>query len=287
MSYFNRHMVRLQKENPYREPAGAPEGKGGQYARKPAGASGDDPIGEEAGGGTYAPQLDSSTPAAGKTSHDTVPAEITSFIEDFVSRQEVTFRGRHAAADLMDALSKNYGKELEDLIDNIDPSQRPTVLLHKGDEAKGVPTTWLLGWSEQQGTDIHDHLDSEVGIHVLRGVVTERVYSCPRGCTAPRETAKNAKEEGIPVNEHERDLRAGSSIGLKAPYVHEVFGTAKDAKKRDITVHGYYPPLDTMTYYKYDSAKGRLIYDGEWTEGVEPSPEEKQKKRKRDRCCSF
>ena len=73
--------------------------------------------------------------------------------------------------------------------------ERPMALLYNGcqggEDGEG-PDIWLLGWRRRdgvsEGTDIHDHCDSEAGIYVLRGAVNEEIYAFdPRDHASGRE----------------------------------------------------------------------------------------------------
>lgn len=175
---------------------------------------------------------------------------------------------RHGATDVTQMLARDHKAKLIRMIDHLPKDARPTLLLHKGDKDLGIPTVWLLGWSTKEGTDVHDHAGSEVGISVLRGEVRERAFGV-RGKKLAREVAK-AHPEGVEVVAHDREVREGSSMSLKDPYIHEVFGKSDDDTHRDVTVHAYFPPLTKMTYFKYDEANQRLTYDGEWDEAAPP-----------------
>lgn len=201
--------------------------------------------------------------------------EIKSSI-DQIATEMGGVKDRHDAGTVAEKVAKQYGDDIESIIDNLSKGKRPTFLLNKGDKAKGIPTVWALGWGNGEGTDIHDHAESSAGIHVLRGSVTEKVYLAPKNTDY---IGDSKKEAGIDVREHEHDVGSGSTMTIPAPYIHEVSGHMPDFNSKAITVHAYYPPLKSMNYFTKD-AKGNLHHDGDWDEDRPPSEFDKPRK-----CC--
>lgn len=210
---------------------------------------------------------------SGTVSHDVVSKNIVKAIELRAAHGDGV-KTRAGAGDLVDHIDKAHHDELVRMIDELPADKRPTILLHKGDKAKGIPTLWLLGWSKGEGTDIHDHAGSVVGVRVIRGEVNEKVYGLPYDFHRTAASDKN----GVEALVHERNLRAGSTMTIPDPYIHEMFGSS-NIKTRDITLHAYYPPLEKMTYYTHKD--GKLFYDGMWEEGHTPAAGEKTRK-----CCA-
>lgn len=226
----------------------------------------------------YTPKAAAAAPTAHKHSEPGARIPIATDILDTIDHEVKRAGGikdRAGAADVVDALAEHHEQELLAMMDKVGPDKRPTIMLHKGDLASGTPTVWLLGWSTKEGTDIHDHAGSQVGVHVLRGSVRERVYGV-RGNKVARLEARN-NPAGVDALQSERDLRAGSTLALADPYIHEVFGHSEGAQ-RDVTVHAYFPPLTKMTYFTYDEHTGKLKYDGEWDEAQPPSEADKIRK---------
>lgn len=202
-----------------------------------------------------------------------VPESLVKAIEDHV--EAMAGRGSRAgAADLSKWLCLTHGDEIEKLVDSYKQEEATTVgttprfgpilLLHKGDTKKGVPTMWLLTWSKNDITSIHDHLESEVGVSVLRGNVGNRAYSTGEGYLD-----KAKSKEGLESRFGEQILKPKQTVQIKSPYIHEMYGTAESGQKRDITVHAYYPPLSHMHYFRKDK-DGKLHYAGDWDEDREP-----------------
>jgi len=276
-------IYRTQREwDESKHPRGQP-GNAGQFAEvgsggdgekeKPAGgkpAAAEKPgkggLSEEAhlGAGTGG----NSTPAGGAVASPGVPANLIRRIEDHVDAMGGS-RGQHGCSDLTKYCMLTSKDQMIKLLDDQPPNKRPTLLLHKGDEKTGMPSVWLLGWSANEGTDIHDHVKSEVGISVLRGSVVNN-FQVPEGDYL----AQSKTPEGANVRLQASTLHEGSSMTIPAPYIHEMFGTTKDHSKRDISVHAYYPPLKQMAYFKKDK-NGNLHYDGDWDEDRPPDPTRK------------
>lgn len=244
----------ILKREYHRWPAGSDGGVGGQFA--PKGARGS-VIGKYSGSEVKQTPIHENKPEA----DERVSKEILGTIKNHPPVSD-----QHGAADLTERLVDLHKEEILRIIDGVGEGGRPMALLHKGDLDKGIPTVWALGWGKETGTDIHDHVDSEVGITVARGIVIDRAF-----IPADRANIRHESQEegGMDVRLNERHLRAGSTISIPSPYIHEVFGLSDEGDGRDVTVHAYWPPLVKMTYFK-KSEKGTLLYDGEWDENGPP-----------------
>ena len=97
---------------------------------------------------------------------------------------------------------------------------------------------WLLSWLPEQGTQLHDHGGSAGAFTVIRGVLSEVVYS-PDGASTGRLI--------------ETDRPAGESVGFGSGYVHDVRNLGPEPA---VSVHAYSRPLTTMNFY--DASGGRL-----------------------------
>src|SRR5499427_4937572 len=237
--------------------ASAPGHSSGEFASKGGGI---EALTEE-GAGTFG----KSEPAGGEKASPGVPASLIKAIEDHVEGMGGEFL-QHGSADLTKWLMLTHRQEMLDLIDNMPPNKRPTLLLHKGDEAKGMPSVWLLGWSDTEKTDIHDHVRSEVGISVLRGNIDNEWNHPPPDYL---DAAKSESGLQVPIN---KDVASeNQTLSLQAPYIHLMRGTSpsKASGRRDVAVHAYHPPLRQMHYFK--SRGGALHYDGDWDEDRPPS----------------
>lgn len=117
-------------------------------------------------------------------------------------------------------------------------------LVHRGSLALGIPTLWLLGWTESHGTEIHDHAESQVGLTILRGRIVENIYDLSGKRT------------------NSRILNAREAIAAGTPYIHEVHGTAKSLELPDVSLHAYWPPLRTQTLFKPEGST--IVQSGCW-----------------------
>ncbi|GEM_PF-5141764 len=137
---------------------------------------------------------------------------------------------------------------------------RPCVTLLKGE--KGLfPDIELLGWRGAEGgditekTEVHDHMDSQAAIFVHEGMIREKIFAFNQ----------DDWKEGKPHLEYQevrRELSQGSTVGIAAPYIHEVFGIHDQPLA--VTIHAYYPPLDEMNFYKISGQK--LVKVRHWKE---------------------
>jgi hypothetical protein len=142
--------------------------------------------------------------------------------------------------DLAAHVGKNHEAEIIRTLQSTPPNHEGRVF-YKFFENENI-TVWAIEW-EDNGTEIHDHLDSQVGIHVLRGNITEEHFEPPSAFSSPRV------------------LSEGKSVGLDGtPYVHRISGT------KGISIHIYSPPLKEMTYYEIENAE--LAPKGRWEDNT-------------------
>ncbi|RCV47802.1 cysteine dioxygenase [Marinitenerispora sediminis] len=94
---------------------------------------------------------------------------------------------------------------------------------------------WLITWTPDQSTTLHDHAGSLGALTVVDGVLTERVWRVAAGGA------------GL----HDRALVAGRGVAFPVGYVHDVVNTAAAPA---VSVHAYSPPLTAMSYYRVDEA---------------------------------
>jgi mannose-6-phosphate isomerase-like protein (cupin superfamily) len=89
---------------------------------------------------------------------------------------------------------------------------------------------WVIGWTTDQGTRLHDHGDSTGALVVTAGELTE-VLPCSDGLG-------------------ERTLDAGRIRTFPVGTVHDIINRNPEPAT---SIHVYSPPLTTMTYYERDS----------------------------------
>ena len=184
----------------------------------------------------------------------------------------VTFIGQQK--DLLDILledAKNQSKYVErpmiKLLDGNDIF--PTVSFegygdHWSNPIK-TPDVWSLGWrtkvEQLEGTEIHDHFDSEAGVYVYKGRVLETVY-------------KFDKNEWIElparlkVQKSVRELTEEEALPIGAPYIHLV--EAHPEEPASFTIHGYFPALKGMNMFKL--GEGELILEDSWRADEQYNP---------------
>ncbi|SDS83960.1 cysteine dioxygenase [Microlunatus soli] len=122
-----------------------------------------------------------------------------------------------------------------------DSQQRWHVRLHADDRAD----VWLISWTTEQGTELHDHGDSAGAFTVVDGELTESLWT-PDGLT---------------------DIfrSRGETVVFDRRYVHDV---RNHAERTAVSVHVYSPPLTLMHYYEV--ADGELVRrDSLWTDDPE------------------
>ncbi|MFC7494400.1 MULTISPECIES: rhodanese-like domain-containing protein [unclassified Nocardioides] len=114
---------------------------------------------------------------------------------------------------------------------------------------------WLISWTTEQGTQLHDHGGSSGAFSVVDGVLDEYVWS---GSThdAPGMLVRRVR--------HEQE-----TVVFDAHYVHDVCNRREQPA---VSVHAYSPPIRLMRYY--DSSDGSLLrWAASWTDDPEqPAP---------------
>lgn len=126
----------------------------------------------------------------------------------------------------------------------IDPAARWHVRLHSDD----VVDVWLISWTTDQGTQLHDHGGSAGAFTVVEGELTESIWLAGG------------------LTDHGRG--AGETVLFGEHYVHDVRNRAEPIA---VSVHAYSPPLRLMHYY--DVTDGALVRrELLWTDDPEAPP---------------
>ncbi|WP_229052322.1 cysteine dioxygenase family protein [Aeromicrobium sp. Leaf350] len=110
---------------------------------------------------------------------------------------------------------------------------------------------WLISWTTDQGTQLHDHGGSSGAYTVVEGELSEAVWT--PGAQELRETSRTS----------------GDTVVFGEHYVHDV----RNVESRTaVSVHAYSPPLSQMNYY--DAENGQLVkLASAWTDDPEaPAP---------------
>ena len=128
-----------------------------------------------------------------------------------------------------------------------DTEERWHVRLRRDDRVD----VWLISWTADQGTQLHDHGGSSGAYTVVEGQLTETVWT--PGAHELRDTARVT----------------GDTVVFGEHYVHDVRNAAVGTA---VSVHAYSPPLESMSYY--DVEGGQLVKLAEaWTDDPEaPAP---------------
>ena len=113
-----------------------------------------------------------------------------------------------------------------------DPDERWHVRLLR-DERVDV---WLISWTTDQGTQLHDHGGSLGAYTVVSGELSE------------------ARWDPVTAQLTEQVVAAGDAVAFGASYVHDVRNIRSTTA---VSVHAYSPPLAHMNFYD--------VLDGELT----------------------
>ncbi|NRQ49494.1 cysteine dioxygenase family protein [Aeromicrobium sp. YC3-14] len=111
---------------------------------------------------------------------------------------------------------------------------------------------WLISWTEDQGTQLHDHGGSSGAFTVVSGELSEAVWT--PGAEVLAESPRSA----------------GDSVVFGEHYVHDV----RNVQGRTaVSVHAYSPPLSQMNYYDVDGHQLTRLASV-WTDDPEaPAPD--------------
>lgn len=114
---------------------------------------------------------------------------------------------------------------------------------------------WLISWTQDQGTQLHDHGGSSGAFTVVHGVLDEAMWA----------------SGGLYGEEH----GAGATVTFGPHYVHDVRNSRWATA---VSVHAYSPPLSRMRFY--DVEDDRLVQLAEiWTDDPEePLPEDVERR---------
>jgi len=110
---------------------------------------------------------------------------------------------------------------------------------------------WLISWTNDQGTQLHDHGGSSGSFTVVSGELSEAVWT--PGAEVLTETVRGA----------------GDSVIFGEHYVHDVRNVQAEPA---VSVHAYSPPLSLMNYYDVDGHQLTRLASM-WTDDPEaPAP---------------
>ena len=124
-----------------------------------------------------------------------------------------------------------------------DPDERWHVRLLR-DERIDI---WLISWTTEQATQMHDHGGSTGAYTVVTGELSE------------------ASWDPISRRVIEQSVSAGDTVGFGPSYVHDVRNVRAETA---VSVHAYSPPLTHMNFY--DVVDGQLTSLAKiWTDDPE------------------
>jgi mannose-6-phosphate isomerase-like protein (cupin superfamily) len=111
---------------------------------------------------------------------------------------------------------------------------------------------WLISWTSEQGTQLHDHGGSSGAFTVVSGELSEAVWVA--GAETLTESARGE----------------GDSVLFGEHYVHDVRNTGTETA---VSVHAYSPPLSLMNYYDVEGHQLTRLASV-WTDDPEaPAPD--------------
>ncbi|WP_017612075.1 cysteine dioxygenase [Nocardiopsis salina] len=123
----------------------------------------------------------------------------------------------------LSALTARVAEEVRQGLHEIrfDAEDRWSVRLHADDQTD----VWLISWTPDQSTRLHDHAGSLGALTVVTGALVERYW-----------------DSGL----RERTLADHEGGAFPLGHVHDVVNTGAEAA---VSVHAYSPPLTAMHYY--------------------------------------
>jgi len=162
--------------------------------------------------------------------------------------------GRALSLDDLRAVVELYAADVRAGVHRaeFDLEQRWHVRIHQDEDVD----VWLISWTEEQGTELHDHGGSSGCFAVVEGTLTEYVWSGPKQ-DAPGRLVDHLRADG-------------QTVVFGPHYVHDV---RNHLDRPAVSVHAYSPPIRLMNYY--DAAADSLLHwSSQWTDDPEaPSPE--------------
>jgi rhodanese-related sulfurtransferase/predicted metal-dependent enzyme (double-stranded beta helix superfamily) len=162
--------------------------------------------------------------------------------------------GRHLSPDELRAVLARHVQDVRDGVHvaQLGTDQRWHVRIHQDDDVD----VWLISWTTEQGTELHDHGGSAGAFTVVEGTLDEYVWS-----------GADAEAPGVLVD-HART--AGETVVFGPDYVHDV---RNHRQPPAVSVHVYSPPISSMHFY--DVVEDRLDrWARSWTDDPEtPAPE--------------
>jgi predicted metal-dependent enzyme (double-stranded beta helix superfamily) len=168
---------------------------------------------------------------------------------------ELAASGHQLSLAQLRAVAESYAEDVRNgsHVPEFPTEERWHVRIHQDDDVD----VWLIAWTSEQGTELHDHGGSSGAFTVVSGTLTEYVWSGTRH-DAPGMLVDNQR-------------RIGDTIAFGPHYVHDV---RNHAARPAVSVHAYSPPIRLMHFY--DASGGNLVqWASNWTDDPEGSTPER------------
>ncbi|GAB3263035.1 hypothetical protein GCM10027425_27300 [Alteromonas gracilis] len=168
-------------------------------------------------------------------------------------RRSASTQGRRLSSDELREVVEEYAEHV----------RRGAYVAHFGTEDRwhrrihsdADVDVWLISWTTEQGTELHDHGGSAGAFTVVEGSLQEWVWSGIDPDAAGELVA------------HTRDER--ETVAFGPDYVHDV---RNPHDRPAVSVHAYSPPIRLMHYYDA-SGPALLRWASSWTDDPEtPAP---------------
>jgi hypothetical protein len=164
--------------------------------------------------------------------------------------------GRHLSLVELQEVVDRYADDVRagKYVAEFQAGERWHVRIHQDDDVD----VWLISWTTEQGTELHDHGGSSGAFTVVEGALNEYVW-----------TGRSPGGPGLLVSEtrHQCDV-----VAFGPDYVHDV---RNHLEAPAVSVHAYSPPIRLMRYY--DAAARTLEHTGSsWTDDPEAPATERE-----------
>lgn len=165
---------------------------------------------------------------------------MTTTIDSFPrhDRSTATLPTRLRPADLLRVTDQAAADVLDGRWDHVLPThwdqvRRWSTRLQSDDDLD----LWLISWTPNVSTELHDHAGSFGALTVLSGSLTEQ-----------RWTGHELKS---------RTLDAGDQAAFPLGWVHDVMRNPDSPRSMEptLSVHAYSPPLSAMSYYEVTASQ--------------------------------
>jgi len=158
-------------------------------------------------------------------------------------------RGRHLSPAELSEVVERYADDVRAgrYVPEFRTDERWHVRIHEDDDVD----VWLISWTTEQGTELHDHGGSSGAFAVVDGILDEHVWS-----------GRRRDGTGLLVSEARE---TGDLVAFGPDYVHDVRNRLAPPA---LSVHAYSPPIRLMRHYDLEGTE--LVQTGStWTDDPE------------------